>query len=183
MVNGKYDSTVLTILRFMINDSKRIDMRKYLGEAPLTIGGWLFLIAARLIFGIANSGKALYQVFDLQPDLPSRIIQILSALLVVLAFAACTFLLKRHKAFPVSFIIFNSCAIVFNIFAVCISLSAGVAPTNTFWILSAAIPAVSGTVCIVYTLRSERVKKTFVFTWNEKLDQRLVDRVNQSAQT
>ena len=63
-------------------------------------------------------------------------------------------------------------------FAVCISLTAGVAPINTFWILSAAIPAFSGTVCIVYTLRSERVKKTFVFTWNEKPDQRFVDKAN-----
>ncbi len=158
-------------------------MKKDLGEAPLTIGGWLFLIASRLIFGIANSGSSLFQVFDLQPDLPTRMIQILSALLVVFAFVACTFLLKRHKAFPVSFIIFNSCSIVFNIFAVCISLAAGVAPLNTFLLLSAAIPAVSGTVCIVYTLRSERVKKTFVFTWNEKPDKRFVDKANQSAQT
>lgn len=153
-------------------------MKKNLGEAPLTIGGWLFLIAVRLIVGIANSERSLFQVFDLQPDLPNRIVQILSALLVVFAFAACTFLLKRHKAFPVSFIIFNSCSIVFNIFAVCISLTTVAAPSNTFQIASAAIPAVSGTVCIVYTLHSERVKKTFAFGWNEQPDQRFVDKAN-----
>ena len=101
MLNGKYGSVVLTILRIMIIDSKRIDMKKDLGEAPLTIGGWLIFIGIRFFvvtMGIGNDAvRTLHMKFNA--------LQLLFIILFMYTLIVLIFFSKRHKAFPVTYII------------------------------------------------------------------------------
>ncbi len=156
-------------------------MKKDLGAAPLTIGGWLFLVALRLILGIANNGNGVLQTFGLQLNTQGQIIRILSALPVIFAFVVLALLLKRHKAFPIAYIMFESFVIFLNLFSffiVAVDLSA--IKWDAFENLQVIIATIIGSLWILYMLLSKRVKKTFVYGWRETLDQRLADKANST---
>ena len=136
------------------------------------------MVGIRLVGGIANSGKSIFQVFDGQQTTPALINNIISALLVIFAFVVLALLFKRHKAFSVCYIVLESCFIVTNIITLYVYVMAPDIQAKMLFIASAAIPVIIGTLWIIYMLRSERVRKTFVFNWNEKPVQRLVDKAN-----
>ncbi len=148
-------------------------MRKDIGEAPLQIEGWLHLVAVRLVLGIAPNGNYIYEVLKSGSDI-SIISFVLSAGFMVFVLIM---LYKRHKAFPGVYIGLEACTIVSRI-AILV-----VVPGDTpgGWGAAGLFVAVSFLISILwilYMLISRRVKKTFVWYWNNTVDQRLVDKAN-----
>lgn len=155
-------------------------MKKELGPAPLTIGGWLILVGIRLVGGIINTSSSIFKESNSQQSFLALIFSIISVLLLIFTFAVLAFLFKRHKAFPVCYIVLESFFIVSNIITLNMLLMTPALPAQPIFIY-AVVPIIIGALWIVYMLRSERVKKTFVFSWNEKPDQKLVDKANGAA--
>lgn len=153
-------------------------MKRDLGEAPLTIGGWLFLIAVRLILGIANSGNSVLQTFGLQLDTTGQAVRALSALLILYCFVVLALFFKRHKAFPVAYIVMESLNLSLSIVELFILYGIRSVTMTTLQIVSMMIPIFISILWIVYTLLSKRVKKTFVYGRNEMADQSLIDKAN-----
>lgn len=152
-------------------------MKKDLGQAPLTLGGWLILVGIRLVGGIINTSSSIFKESNSQQNSLALIFSIISVLLLIFTFAVLAFLFKRHKAFPVCYIVLESFFIVSNIITLNMLLITPALPTQPIFIY-AVVPFIIGALWIIYMLRSERVKKTFVFSWNEKPVQRLVDKAN-----
>ncbi len=145
-------------------------MKRDLGDAPLTIGGWLIFIGIRffvvtMVIG-SDAVRTLHMKFNA--------LQLLFILLFIYTFIVLVFFSKRHKAFPVTYIIIESLLLLRSIISLIVNLKS----SNVNVILAAAIPVAIGGICIAYIFLSERVKKTFVCYWNEKPDQRFVDKAN-----
>ena len=153
-------------------------MKRALGEAPLTIGGWLFLIALRLILGIANSGNSVLQTFGLQLDTTGQAVRILSTLLIIYCFVVLAMFFKRHKAFPIAYIVMESLNLIFNISELFIIYSIRSFPMDALQIVYIAASVSISILWILYMLLSKRVKKTFVYGRNETTDQSLIDKAN-----
>lgn len=149
-------------------------MKKDLGDAPLTLGGWLILIAVRLIGGLLVIVSPIMPASSFNLNATGQIIRIALLLFIVYALAVSALFLKRHKAFPRAYIILEAVSIILNI-------STFITNTNVrdaFSISYFAALLLISILWISYILLSERVKKTFVYRWNEKPEQRLVDKAN-----
>ena len=162
----------------MMNISKGIIMKKDLGDAPLTIGGLLFLVAVRLIIGIAGSGNSILQTFGLQLNMTGQAVRAISALLVIYAFVVLSLFFKRHKAFPAAYIVMESLNLMLSISELFILYSISSLPMDAMQIIYIAAPVFISILWILYMLLSVRVKRTFVYGRNELADQSLIDKTN-----
>jgi hypothetical protein len=129
-------------------------MSKDFGKPPLPIGGWLVVVAIRMIGGMLQN---LSTVFTLG-DLPESFVKTLLILYLVVFYAvsvgALSLFFRRHKGFRYSYIMLEAFNILFClVFSFCSALHA---PT----FIAAAIPSA---IFLVYITQSQRARLTFVF--------------------
>lgn len=153
-------------------------MRHGLGNAPLDIGGWLILMGIRLIGGISNNGNSAIQTFSLHPNAITQPVAILLIFAILYAFYVLILFFKRHKAFPVAFIVLEALTILYNLSIFFISSKPAIDFWDLSWLSHAIVFPLISALWILYTLLSKRVKKTFVLKWDRTADQQLVDKAN-----
>lgn len=155
-------------------------MKKALEPAPLTIGGWLMLIGIRLFLSVLSNGNSFvgsFQFhFELSPE--QQILRAVYGLVVLYVFVILILFTKRHKAFPVMYIILESVNVIMTIVLFITAVKSPPIRGAAFQIVSFAASVVFGILWIVYMRRSERVKKTFVYSWNQTPDRKLIDKTN-----
>lgn len=154
---------------------KRIHMKKQLEDAPLYINGWLILVAIRLGGGVFIDVRSYAFKFS---SLAHTITGIMLLLFIFYALVVLTLFLKRHKAFKSAYICLEAFSIVSNLSAFLLSFNIETISRDAFPLIYTIALLVISTLWIIYMLSSERVKKTFVFNWNEKYDKRLVEKAN-----
>jgi hypothetical protein len=169
---------LINALWVIVNYLKGILMKKELGDAPLYLGGWLIFIGIRLIGGIAANGSSVLQSFNRPLNTLGLITNILLLLFNIYSLFVLWLFTKRHKAFPATYISLESFAILSNISSFFILFRSNTIEGNAFWLpYTVVLPAIS-ILWIVYMLVSKRVKKTFVYNWNNTLDRQLNDKAS-----
>ena len=153
-------------------------MKKELGDAPLHLGGFLILLLIRLIGGIALNGKSILETFRLHLSPAGQVFRIMLILFILFAFYVSGLFSKRHKWFPGAYIGLEICSVIINLYTFLTAFDMNLGSGNVFIIPYTVALLLISILWILYIIFSKRVKKTFVFNWNESVDIRLAQKAN-----